>query len=111
VARNPRPCPRCLELEAEVERLKADVDRSSAELCALRNHYIARCEELLRGRRTVADRAALLAELPLSPTVEQKDAAVAKYGISRRQVNKLLKERGAPPRVQIKISQDVLKIL
>ena len=55
-------------------------------------------------RRLIARR--YYAELPLSPTVEQKKAAATKHGITLHQVTRLVRARGVPVRVQGKFSRD-----
>jgi hypothetical protein len=111
----PRPCSRCWESEVEVERsaerLKAEVEywkQLSASLCDYANAGWARVAELSRGRRTVADRAALLADLPFSPTVEQKQAVADKHGVKLHRVTTLVREAGlnSPARVRRKFSRD-----
>jgi hypothetical protein len=109
------PCSRCWESEVEVERsaerLKAEVEywkQLSATLCDWGNQYAQRIIVLARGRRTVADRTALLAELPLMPTTAQKQAVADKHGVKLHRVTTLVREAGlnSPARVRRKFSLD-----
>jgi hypothetical protein len=91
------------ELEAEVDRLRAELEaarRLNDALCARGNRLEARVAELARGRRTKVDHAELLAELPLAPSLKQKKEAAAKHGVSLHQINKILRARGEPVRVR-----------
>jgi hypothetical protein len=78
-------------------------------LCKWANRLEAKVAELARGRNSKVNAAAVYAWLPLDPTEEDKRRAQVLFGIKRRQLNRLIEQRGKPVHVtgKFEIRRDI----